>query len=115
MMVKKILRIIESIKLLDINDTVKLSKIDYLVHEYIFGNLMSKPFTYTKSRDIIKGIRPKGFWFQIIPVTDNEWNVTCSDVDDGPIICSGYIPSEELAELHATLQAIDYVRRKISK
>lgn len=119
-MANMILNMIENISHDDLKDDDRLSKIDALVHGYVLGNYvntitgLAKPFLYTKSRDLIKGLRPVNFWFQIIPVSQNEWIVSCADeYGDSPIMCSGHLPSEELAELHAAIQTINFIRNRL--
>lgn len=77
---------------------------------------------YTRSRDALKAIRPEGWAVQIqsFDYLDNpqkHWNAIlgksiCHDghVDGGSL--SPDLPTEELAELHAIIQAIDYERKR---
>lgn len=114
--VELILHKIEDLSIHDLLDDSKLAKIDALVHGYVLGKYaktivgLAEPLIYTKSRDLIKSLRPEGYWFQIIPVSKSAWLVSCANEKEGPIMCSGNMPSEELAELHAVIQAINYVR-----
>lgn len=71
-------------------------------------------FSYTRSRDVLKKIRPKGWFFTISSWLD-EFECMCGipAEHDFPVLCRSsnpYLPTEELAELHAIIQAIEYER-----
>lgn len=69
---------------------------------------------YTRSRDALKAIRPEGCWVERIiqHKTSKSWDCTIAitgevfSVSDKAIT----LPTEELAELHAIIQAIEYER-----
>lgn len=64
---------------------------------------------YTRIRDALKAIRPEGCEFAAAPVFGSGYvcNLFTSE-NDG--FSSGVLPTEELAELHAIIQAIAYTR-----
>lgn len=62
---------------------------------------------YTRSRDALKAIRPEGWTFEIIKHSNEMFSARYGD-----IINSNTQPTEELAELHAIIQAIEYERTK---
>lgn len=68
---------------------------------------------YTRSRDALKAIRPEGFNFDIEcattpPVYSYGWQATAW-LKDMRMHESPILPTEELAELHAIIQAIEWV------
>lgn len=69
---------------------------------------------YTRSRDALKAIRPRGWGFDI--QTHNHrgdvvsWRCIAELCDKQVHFSSGVLLSEELAELHAIIQAIAYER-----
>jgi len=79
----------------------------------------------TRSRDALKAIRPESCEF-IQVMQNNIGNAYCQlnldgsefqtpfgDKNDAPNHCaSGWLPTEELAELHAIIQAIAYKRNQ---
>ena len=71
-----------------------------------------EPKEYTRSRDALKAIRPDGFIFYICPAktVTNKWVFTCNVIPDDCLFDCKYLPTEELAELHAIIQAIAYER-----
>lgn len=91
--------------------------IDYYLKDnnHAFGgqNLHLK-LKYTRSRDALKSIRPEGFWCEFKKADDGDWvGILGKNGGSGGNICkfmSGYRPTEELAELHAIIQAIEYNR-----
>jgi hypothetical protein len=115
---KKILEMIETV---DPSDTAKLDEIDKLVFEYIKGAGEPENMTdfdramwdcrflmnnYTRSRDALKAIRPKGWFPSIIKNPSGSFYGDDSNGD----FPSPALPTEELAELHAIIQAIEYER-----
>ena len=73
---------------------------------------------YTRSRDALKSIRPEGWWFSIEGINDNlvdgsfVTGVYCEIVDYfSDRLESPPLPTEELAELHAVVQAIEWSRQ----
>ena len=134
---KKILELIENV---DPSDIVELRKLDCLVHCFVTGTPICKeisdswymgtgkgdlhsPPKYTRSRDALKSIRPDG-WAIMIANTDTSadlnsvgkvWSahmVKIEAEDAGHCCSSEGLKTEELAELHAVLQAIEYDRRQ---
>lgn len=136
---KDILKMIEEVSP---NDTTKLGEIDAKVWEYVTGRkstLRHKgsvsspdgywhsddgatidclPPQYTRSRDTLKDIRPHG-WVTMLVEFDNGggfilgWNCCLKNIQDKLVTSRpGTLPTEELAELHAIIQAIEYERSK---
>lgn len=133
---KEILKMIETV---DPNDTAKMDEIDARVwcylhqHTYIgmdegsgfsikyrhkdgyeTASILFGIIKYTRSRDALKAIRPEGRFFEITKypsaasfASDGfhaRWYV------DGRLQPQPELPTEELAELHAIIQAIAYER-----
>lgn len=79
--------------------------------EFVFTDLR-RHFLYTRSRDALKAIRPEGYQFDIEGIQHKYVATICKS----PCPSSEYIfdseelPTEELAELHAIIQAINYER-----
>lgn len=71
---------------------------------YSLINLRRVP-QYTRSCDALKAIRPEGWTFEIQKVGKDGYTCRYGDVIHAP-----YSPTEELAELHAIIQAIAYER-----
>lgn len=68
---------------------------------------------YTRSRDDLKGIRPKGWHSYAAPAgSDCVFPLfqALAQLPSGRAALSPALPTEELAELHAIIQAIDYTR-----
>lgn len=71
---------------------------------------------YTRSRDALKAIRPDGYWLECNKICNGTFmaelhnDVGCVDDDEGITHRAWYLKTEELAELHAIIQAIDYER-----
>ena len=74
------------------------------------GKSVHQFIRYTRSRDSLKSIRPEGY-FSIDENGTKGWQASINRPDDGPsgpcFIITG-MPTEELAELHAIIQAIEY-------
>ena len=66
---------------------------------------------YTRSRDALKSIRPEGWDIHIGVGWANKGCTTNYTKIDAPLFTSGDLPTEELAELHAIIQAIEYERK----
>jgi hypothetical protein len=66
---------------------------------------------YTRSRDALKSIRPDGWW----PIKlFKDGHVFRFELTDGSrIASSAWLETEELAELHAIIQAISFEREKV--
>jgi hypothetical protein len=61
---------------------------------------------YTRSRDALKAIRPEGFFPNISRSPKGNYCCSSSFYDfEAP-----FLPTEEIAELHAIIQAIEYER-----
>lgn len=88
---------------------------DYSMSER--GEWQTPPY-YTRSRDALKAIRPDGWWLPCVSVNTREGSTepvicfslekTVFDGDDPSVMGTG--ETEELAELHAIIQAIEYDR-----
>ena len=68
---------------------------------------------YTRSRDALKAIRPEGWFFDTC--TDAAGTECYSDKGDVNLTNDISLPTEELAELHAIIQAISYERGLIEE
>jgi hypothetical protein len=137
--------ILEMIEAVSPDDTAKLDEIDARVVCYLAGReyqshgiwkkrlwvwvpawIQDFPYrqvvNYTRSRDALKEIRPKNWWFSINQYGDN-WSCNAEYSGDpenvrlnthsawGPHKGKNWLrPTEELAELHAIIQAIEYER-----
>lgn len=68
--------------------------------------------TYTRSRDQLKQIRPDGWKFLMcLKPIERQWQCSMYDPQhDGIYSQSPMLHTEELAELHAIIQAIEYER-----
>jgi len=122
--VKEILKLIETV---DPDDSAALNEIDLAVHDYVSDPRISylnagRP-KYTRSRDALKTIRPDGYWSCGAPSDTNRYNTEPHDMVNGYSgICTDNkmsfettvdydpFPTEELAELHAIIQAIEWER-----
>jgi len=126
MSAQDILKMIEEV---DPSDTAKLDEIDARVHHLLVTTRLGSNLPcderwfkarkkngdcpqYTRSRDALKTIRPDGWSPSFRAMThDIERDLYCSELmtQDG-WVQSKFVPTEELAELHAILQAIAYER-----
>ncbi len=134
----KILQMIESVSIddTDMLDEIDELTVSYLggkveerfygdslvVREETFGFGFYQPVRkYTRSRDAIKSIRPDGWTFQLYtasksgePYKYKDLRYQCNfNFWDGYIYKNGNseeLITEELAELHAVIQAIDFER-----
>ena len=81
-------------------------------------DLCGHPYTqaiveFTRSRDALKAIRPEG-WY--ITTSYTIRGAECSMIDSsgrGMVYCHLPTKTEELAELHAIIQAIEYEKKEI--
>ncbi len=124
---EEILKMIEAV---DPSDTAKLDEIDARVYVYVWGTSTSCEFgvchwligsgagdlfaadEFTRSRDALKTIRPAGWWIETSnspyckiekPPERSPWKST--------VFYAPQVATEELAELHAIIQAIAYERQ----
>lgn len=112
--------ILKLIEVVDPSDTANLDNIDTFVHiliNDIAGNeKYIPPRQYTRNRDALKAIRPEGWWFECCKICDGTYMAElhddryCTDDDEGITVKAWYRQNEELAELHAIIQAIAYER-----
>lgn len=120
--------ILKMIAEVDPADTGRLDEIDLAVGKYIGGNEIivfllekapsgiEKPLRqYTRSRDALKAIRPDGYVFQTSGIVqDNhgklEWSFNWITKDYFMCEDTPFFPTEELAELHAIIQAKEHDR-----
>lgn len=129
--VQAILQMIETV---DPADTAKLDEIDARVHCFLKGKDYERHFTgkffglstkawgddevftnivkYTRSRDALKAIRPEGWRFNVWHEYDGSFNYAASRETPAKEILRHSMKTEELTELHAIIQAIDYERSK---
>lgn len=79
-------------------------------HAIFWGHITK----YTRSRDALKAIRPEGCWVERIiqHKTSKNWDCTIAIIGEVFSVSDKAItlPTEELAELHAIIQAIEYER-----
>lgn len=124
-------KILEMIENVDPADVTALDEIDLLVEEWrideVFerdatgrrvskdGWYVSEPLQVTRSRDALKAIRPEDWYFDIEAAFWSDGARYYAQADSPlneteiPFV-SGDFLTEELAELHAIIQAIDYER-----
>lgn len=71
-------------------------------------HFMVRRVKYTRSRDALKSIRPEGWSFSI----SDKGNCLyfSNGYSDKKVLSAGTLHTEELAELHAIIQAIEYER-----
>lgn len=109
---QEILKLIEAV---DPSDTAKLDEIDArvacLLQDHVYGSeaarFLLKAFPqYTRSRDALKAIRPEGWAILIVQFE----NLFVCDMTHAKHFVGKKLPTEELAELHAIIQAIEYER-----
>ena len=119
----KILKLIENV---DPEDSGALYEIDGAVHSFLYDTPACRVIylkrtdgknTYTRSRDALKAIRPEGLLFTNGVKTNMEkpckvFGYWC-DIVSRDFEQAGHsedLPTEELAELHAIIQAIQWER-----
>lgn len=134
---KEILELIENV---DIKDSDKLDEIDAKVWCYLNNEkferfhpsypekyrfwveldnvIASRDFIhYTRSRDALKSIRPDGWEFTCgISMYDSDYYfcyVWTKQYDMPQTIEVNDLPTEELAELHAIIQAVEWTRNNL--
>jgi hypothetical protein len=132
---------LEMIEVVDPEDRDALDEIDLRVFAYVNnmifnkGTMFDKPYyevksklgdffdavvlngkrPFSRSRDALKAIRPKGWWFG----WRSDGYCVAGDGSKSEkgvrreLISSSIRPTEELAELHAIIQAIAYERGEI--
>lgn len=66
---------------------------------------------YTRSRDALKAIRPEGYRTWAVPYAKDFWQGHAYK-REGTSVVTRELSTEELAELHAIIQAIEYERAK---
>ena len=128
MSAQEILSLIENV---DPADTAKLDEIDFRVNHYIVAHRIGyeKPYCdawkqarirnadcpqYTRSRDALKAIRPEGWNLEIKVWGKSQARCTIwkRPFCDTGIRFSRWLPTEELAELHCIIKAIEHERTK---
>jgi hypothetical protein len=116
MTIEPILKMIESVSP---DDSKALDEIDFIIGKYLDKDPYHNGLVrYTRSRDALKAIRPEGYASWANPETNygavyigQAFTGHCHsdnmafDTDEAP-----QVATEELAELHAILQAIDFER-----
>lgn len=128
----EILKLIEEV---DPSDTAKLDEIDARVDAYVSGRPFNgydhktglyetidgneacewNPHSYTRSRDALKAIRPHQGHSLFRLFNSDSWDTWQAQIAWYPTSVAKYctsphLPTEELAELHAIIQAIAYER-----
>jgi hypothetical protein len=114
MEMKELLKLIENV---DHTDSDALDEIDYRVFKFIHGRAVpNRAARYTRSRDALKAIRPDGWFFQagILGRGYECFAYRLKELDQD-FFETTYLPTEELAELHAIIQAIEYERSNKNK
>lgn len=115
---KEILELIEAV---DPKDAVKMGEIDKRASSYVIfkqgvaGHWLCDPPKLTSSRDALKAIRPEGWTFQMFANSESgDLEYFGQLTRDNPYaeFTSPDMPTEELAELHAIIQSIEYERTK---
>jgi hypothetical protein len=110
--------ILKMIETVDPADAAKLDEIDARVFDFAHGQGMAQTAVnvgkthgipsgipqYSRSRDALKAIRPEGWRFIC-------WPKHCDALGPRAELLADRLPTEELAELHAIIQAIEYERR----
>ena len=113
-----ILTLLESVQP---DDTAGLDEIDARVWKYLhpwsrsIDDIKADPLIekYTRDRNALKAIRPEG-WFPLVARSFDENTyrlygyIMCCE--SGKIDTMPFLPTEELAELHAIIQAIAHDR-----
>ena len=112
--------ILEMIEAVDPEDSETLDEIDRVVF-WFERELDAVAITitvprnsiprYTRSRDALKAIRPEG-WVVSSVSKANDCFCTFYRTNTGIEFKVGSLPTEELAELHAIIQALEYERRE---
>lgn len=103
MTAQQILKMIEECDPLDVE---KMDEIDFSVTGYLGFNI-SACQAFTRSRDALKAIRPDG-WFNYSAASHGICNFVLFKGDEK--LESSDCKTEELAELHCIIQAIEYER-----
>lgn len=120
MSAQDILKMIEEV---DPSDTAKLNEIDFAVWQFLGNDKNAKSpiecgfdfggIKYTRSRDALKSIRPEGWIYDCEWYSKNRFTARFYKLDSDEIQEeSPVLPTEELAELHSIIQAIDFERTK---
>lgn len=128
MRAETILKMIEAV---DPKDTKAMDKIDWLVDRYVNpdwqeivgtygqprlykwedGSHERQAHEYTRSRDALKAIRPDGYALVIGKIWPDYFTIArIFHVKDPVAFETKEMKTEELAELHAVIQAIAYER-----
>jgi len=88
-----------------------------LSHDELFSRNDFAPIRYTRSRDALKQIRPAGCKASANAVSwkeemgfEGEAFFMAQRIEEKEEFVSPYLPTEELAELHAIIQAIAHER-----
>ena len=116
----EILKLIENV---DPDDSNALYEIDGAVHSFLYDTPACRVIylkrtdgknTYTRSRDALKSIRPDGC-FSISKRKDGFVFIFFETACEKPETITPPLPTEELAELHAIIQAIQWERENGQK
>lgn len=93
------------------DDSMALDEVDVQVSNFL-GHPLPRP--YTRSRDVLKAIRPEGFLVKIENWPGATSVLGCFIQENGQVISfeSGGGPTEELSELHVIIQAVAYLRNQ---
>jgi hypothetical protein len=116
-MAKTVKVIIDLIETLEPSNNAEMAIIDAQVWHYLYGDDVTPPAgqypQYTRSRDVLKTIRPAEFLVKIENWEKFTAVYGCFILPDGTLadFDSGQGTTEELAELHVILQGIAYSRK----
>jgi hypothetical protein len=111
------LNILKLIEAVDPANEPAMEEIDLAVWKYLGGGANYESRIdgcpdYTTSRDVLKGIRPHGF-FSVNENGSKGWQAWINRPDDeggGPCFLITGMPTECLAELYCIIQAIEHDR-----
>lgn len=102
----------------DFGDDMKYGTTNWAVYEKLDGKTIKRIIPqYTRSRDALKATRPEGFISSARhrPQQDSKVMFYFSMTDGAFDFCTPHLPTEELAELHAIIQSIQWERDNDNK
>jgi len=118
-------KILEMIEAVDPADTSKLDEIDDAVMSYLYIQDIKEyappcivemievtPQQFTRSRDALKGIWPEGWELTISTIDGSAVMYRSPDGIETFEVSAFHFPTEELAELHVIIQAIEFERSR---
>lgn len=104
--------LLSMLETIDPTDSTALDALDLHVSHFLAHPL---PLCYSRSRDVLKSIRPEGFLVKIEIWPSGPSVMGCFIDENGYVTTfeSGGGPTEELCELHVIIQAVAYRRSKV--